>query len=292
MSHLTPQPPQVPRYRGFNRVGGRYGITIGSFGRQVSATPEVGPLLAFVLASLAAVAALLVRVGGLGLGRDMLVVSVRAAVQLTAVSLLIAAVLRSAGLTAAFIAGMVVIAVVTAGRRITRSRRGPGWWTALPIISGVGPVLGLLMAISLVPARTVSVLPIAGIFIGGAMSATGLTGRRALDELATRRGEYEGGLALGLLPRDAALEVCRSSAALALFPVLDQTRTVGLVTLPGAFVGVLLGGADPVQAGAVQLLVLIGLLAIESIAVLITLELVARGRFAGAPADGRRTHGH
>lgn len=51
----------------------------------MSAAPQVGPLLAFVLASLAAVAALLVRLGGLGLGKDVLVVAARAAAQLTAV---------------------------------------------------------------------------------------------------------------------------------------------------------------------------------------------------------------
>ncbi|MFI0406368.1 ABC transporter permease [Actinomadura sp. 3N508] len=247
----------------------------------MSAVPELGPVLVLVLVALAAFAALAVRAGGLGpgLGRDVLVVSVRAAVQLAAVSLLIAAVLRSAGWTAVFVAGMVVVAAATAGRRITGATLGPGWWTLLPIVAGVAPVLVLLLASTAVPSRPVAVLPIAGIFIGGAMSATGLTGRRALDELTTRRGEYEGGLALGLLPRDAALEVCRPAAALGLFPALDQTRTVGLVTLPGAFVGVLLGGADPVEAGAIQLLVLVGLLAVESIAVLITLELVATGRF-------------
>ncbi|TDC58206.1 ABC transporter permease [Actinomadura sp. KC345] len=253
----------------------------------MSAAPEVGPVLGLVLLALAASAALLVRLGGLGLGRDVIVVSVRAAVQLTAVSLLIVAVLRSAGWTAAFVVGMVVVAAATAGRRVTGRTAGPGWWTVLPIAAGVAPVLALLLATTLVPPRPVAVLPIAGIFIGGAMTATGLTGRRALDELTTRRGEYEGGLALGLVRRDAALEVCRPAAALALVPALDQTRTVGLVTLPGAFVGVLLGGADPVEAGAIQLLVLIGLLAIESIAVLITLELVATGRLHGATSKGR-----
>jgi putative ABC transport system permease protein len=60
-----------------------------------------------------------------------------------------------------------------------------------------------------------------------------------------------------------------------LVPALDQTRTVGLVTLPGTFVGILLGGGSPLQAGATQLLVLIALLAIEGIAVLVTVELVA-----------------
>ena len=85
-------------------------------------------------------------------------------------------------------------------------------------------------------------LPIAGILIGGAMTATSLSGRRVLDELRDRHGEYEAALALGFLPRDAALEVCRPVSGQALTPALDQTRTVGLVTLPGAFVGVLLGG--------------------------------------------------
>ena len=59
-------------------------------------------------------------------------------------------------------------------------------------------------------------------------------------------------------------------------PALDQTRTVGLVTLPGAFVGVLLGGGGPVQAGVTQLLVLVSLLAIEAVAVVVTVEVVAR----------------
>ncbi|MFI0357111.1 ABC transporter permease [Actinomadura sp. 9N407] len=251
----------------------------------MNAAPAVGPTLGLVLLALASAAALLVRLGGFGLSREMLVAAARATVQLAVVSLLIAAVLRSAGWTAAFIAVMVVVASGTSGRRITGTVRRRAWWTAAPIVAGVVPVMALLMATTLVPARPVAVLPIAGIFIGGAMTATALTGRRALDELRTRRGEYEGGLALGLMPRDAALEVCRPAAALALIPIVDQTRTVGLVTLPGAFVGVLLGGADPVEAGATQLLVLVGLLAIQSTAALITLELVATGRLnGGAPA--------
>lgn len=52
---------------------------------------------------------------------------------------------------------------------------------------------------------------------------------------------------------------------------------VGLVTLPGAFVGVLIGSGNPVQAAAAQLLVLIGLLAAETVAVAVVLELIARG---------------
>ena len=77
------------------------------------------------------------------------------------------------------------------------------------------------------------------------MTATSLAGRRLRDELSHRRGEVEAALALGLLRRDAVLLVGRPAAATALVPALNQTRTVGLVTLPGAFVGVLLGGGSP-----------------------------------------------
>jgi ABC-type iron transport system FetAB permease component len=109
------------------------------------------------------------------------------------------------------------------------------------------------------------------------MTAVSLAGRRLREELSARRGEVEAALALGLVRRDAVLEVARPAAGTALLPPLDQTRTVGLVTLPGAFVGVLLGGGTPLEAGAAQLLVLVGLLAAQTTAVWVTIELVARG---------------
>jgi putative ABC transport system permease protein len=123
------------------------------------------------------------------------------------------------------------------------------------------------------------VVPIVGILVGGAMTATTLAGRRTLDGLRNRRGEVEAALSLGLPDRDARLLIIRNDAALALLPGLDQTRTVGLVTPPGAFVGMLLGGATPLQAAAVQLLVLAALLLVQAVATASTLELVARSAF-------------
>jgi len=120
------------------------------------------------------------------------------------------------------------------------------------------------------------VVPTAGILLGNAMTATTLAGRRGLDALSERRGEVEAGLALGLMRRDARLLVVQPAAQLALLPGLDQTRTVGLVTLPGAFVGTLLGGATPLQAAALQLIVLAGILTSQSVATVLTQELIAR----------------
>jgi len=46
------------------------------------------------------------------------------------------------------------------------------------------------------------------------------------------------------------------------------------VTLPGAFVGVLLGGGSALQAGAAQALVLIGILAGQAVTVIVAHELI------------------
>jgi uncharacterized protein (TIGR00245 family) len=239
--------------------------------------------LAVVLIALTALAAAAGRFSGLGEQRPILVAAVRATVQLAVVSSVLLAVVESLLLSTAFVLLMTTIATITAAGRVTgRPLRSPGardrlLATALPIAGGAAPVVLLVLASGTVPFRGAAVIPIAGILIGGAMTATSLAGRRLHEELESRRGEVEAALALGLPSRDAVLFVLRPAAASALIPPLDQTRTVGLVTLPGAFVGVLLGGGTPLEAGAAQLLVLVGLLAAEMLAVWAVTELVGRG---------------
>ncbi|BFU47781.1 hypothetical protein KRMM14A1004_60180 [Krasilnikovia sp. MM14-A1004] len=91
------------------------------------------------------------------------------------------------------------------------------------------PTAPLIVVIGTVPLTEVAELPIAGILIGGAM-----TRRRCPAGAVVRRAAQplEAALSLGFPPRAEALEVCRPTAGQA----LDQMRTVGLVTLLGAFV--------------------------------------------------------
>ncbi len=237
--------------------------------------------LTFVVLACAGLAAAINHWGRLGHGRDDVLAALRASLQLGVVGLLIAAVLGSWWLTLGFIALMLSVASVTSGRRL--SPQGAWWLAAAPVVLAAVPVASGLMLSGLIPHKPIAVVPIVGILIGGAMTATTLAGKRALDALRTRHGEYEAALSIGMLPRDSALLVARDDAALALVPGLDQTRTVGLVTLPGAFVGMLLGGATPLEAAAVQLVVLVALLLVQSIAVFVTVELVAGGRLATRP---------
>lgn len=152
---------------------------------------DAGIEVAVGLAVLVAVAVVASLAGSLGHARGVMTASLRALLQLAALSLVLAAVLRSLGLTAAFLVVMVAVASVTSSRRISGTSGG-------------------------------------------------------------------------------------------MLPALDQTRTVGLVTLPGVFVGLLLGGATPLQAGVAQPLVLVALLAAEAMAAGLTVELVWRSCWDGA----------
>ena len=254
-----------------------------------SSLVAVGPRLAVVLVLLAALATAGGRLSGLRQERAVVVAVVRATVQLAVVSAVLVPVVRSLALSAAFVTLMVVVATATAAGRISgRPARDPAVrrrlpWVAVPVAGGALPVAALVVASGSVPLRGIAIIPVAGILIGGAMTASSLAGRRMREELTARRGEVEAALSLGIPSRDAVLLIARDSAATALVPPLDQTRTVGLVTLPGAFVGVLLGGGSPLQAGAAQLLVLVGLLATGVVAVWIVTELVARGQLLPVP---------
>jgi putative ABC transport system permease protein len=115
------------------------------------------------------------------------------------------------------------------------------------------------------------------------MTAATLTGRRLLDGLRRRRDEVEGWLALGATPRQAVLPIARAAVSEALVPAIDQTRTVGLVTLPGAFVGALFGGASAVDAARFQIVVLVGLLCAESITAVVIARLLGAPRVLPDP---------
>jgi putative ABC transport system permease protein len=242
---------------------------------QASTLLPVTPVLGVVLGGLLLAGVTTAALTHLGHSRRIFTAGTRAAVQLLVVSTLITHVVDRWWATLLFLVMMYAVAISTASGRITGSWKDVR--TGIPIVAGTLPVLLVLMTTGLVPFKGIVLIPVTGILIGGAVQATVLAGRRALDELRLRCGEVEAALALGFTVRDAVLEICRPAAAQALIPGLDQTRTVGLVTLPGAFVGTLLGGASPVEAGAVQLFVLIAMLQVQAVAVALTIELIARG---------------
>jgi putative ABC transport system permease protein len=250
-------------------------LTVSAAGAEAAVAPDWR--LAVVLVALLVLAVAAAILGRLGTEREYVTAGLRAVTQLALVSLVIAAALADVWWSLAFVLLMFAVATVTSTGRI-RTPRSQLPWVALAIASGIVPVLGLIFASGVVPFNGAGIIPIAGIVVGNMMTAATLTGRRAFDELEGHFGSYEAGLAIGMTSPEAAFEVVAPTAREALTPGLDQTRTVGLVTLPGAFVGVLLGGGTPLEAGAAQILVLFGLMAGQAITSAVLLRLVAAAR--------------
>ncbi len=228
-----------------------------------------------VAGALAALAVLVAWRWGLGLSRDMLVAALRATVQLVVVGALITLVFEVPLLAAPFVVVMLVTASFVAANRLKplrAARRAAALAIGLPALA----TLGVLVATGAFDDEPRAIVPGAGILIGGAMVAVGLTGRRFRDGLHDRAEEIEARLCLGDSAREALRPVAVQAIDTALIPALDQTRSVGLVTLPGTFVGLVLGGASPAEAARIQLLILLSLLAVELVAARIIAELAAR----------------
>ncbi len=252
---------------------------------------HLGPALAVAIVLLAIAAAVVLWLGRTGHHWAALWASTRGGVQLALLALIIGLVVHNLWATAGFIVLMAAIAAITATSRITRTRPTLHAIGVVALAVCAAPIALVLVLIpaGVLPANGLALIPTAGILMGNAMNTASLTGRRANDELLGRAGEVEAALSLGFVQYEARMEVCREAAATALVPSLDQTRTVGLVTIPGAFVGMVLGGASPAEAAIMQLFVLVGILAVAGVSLVAVTALVARGDLYSAVGRVPRT---
>lgn len=237
--------------------------------------------VAIALAVLLLVALGAHRLNGYRLEVPVLVAAVRALVQLSVVALLIEAVIEDIWLSWLLVAAMFAMGVLTTTRRTEAPRAWP--WAALGMAAGVAPVLAVVLLSGAIPLQGIAIIPVAGIIVGNAMTGHTLVGRRAFAALREEQDVYEACLSLGMLPAQAIGEIVHRRAPEALFPGLDQVKTTGVVTLPGAFIGVLLGGGSPVQAATAQALVLFGIMAAQTITVGTAERLMCSRRLL--PAD-------
>lgn len=250
----------------------RYGGAV-----TIDPTASVGVALALLLG----LALLAHRLSDYGLERPVVVAAGRALLQLTVAALVIAAVVRSLPASVALVCVMFAMGVLTTTRRV----EAPHAWSAAAIAmaSGIVPVVLIVLVTRTIPLQGIALIPIAGIIVGNAMTAHTLLGRRAFAALREEHGQYEACLSLGLQPSQAIHEIVHRRAPEALLPGLDQVKTTGVVTLPGAFIGVMLGGGTPAQAATAQVLVLFGIMAAQTVTVAVAERLISARRLV--PTD-------
>ncbi|HLM49528.1 MAG TPA: ABC transporter permease, partial [Solirubrobacteraceae bacterium] len=123
---------------------------------------------------------------------------------------------------------------------------------------------------------------VGGMVIGNAMTAAAVALNRLGEDVRSSTREIEAALALGATGGQAIRAVTRRSLRSATIPVIDQTKTTGLITFPGTMVGMLVAGAQPVDAVRLQLILLYLLMGAVAIAALTAVALARRRFFTAA----------
>lgn len=188
----------------------------------------------------------------LGLERSIVWASGRALVQLLLVGVALDVVLdRAVAWSWAWVVVMVCFAADTVRRRSPEVPRvfplALGAFAAAAVVT-----LAVLFGLRVFPLEPRTLIPLAGMMVGNAMTATVLVARRVVEELRDKRDEVEARLALGQASADAAAPYVRAALRTALIPQIETTKSVGLVFLPGAMTGLILAGVDPLDAVRVQ----------------------------------------
>jgi putative ABC transport system permease protein len=235
---------------------------------------------ALVLVAIAAFASLWRRADFEG---DIVVAVFRSFVQLTAVGYVIQAIFNSESLllVAALLAFMVVFGAVTARGR---AKDVPGAFPALLLALGTAAVLtlGLVLALGIFDPKARYLVPVGGMVIGNAMTSASVALNRLADEVKDSANLIEATLALGATARQASAGLVARALRSGLIPLIDQTKTTGMVFFPGAMVGALLGGASPVNAVRLQLVLLWTLMGAAATSALIATSLAQRNFFTPA----------
>lgn len=209
----------------------------------------------------------------------------RAVLQLSVVAVLLRGILSVPWTVVGFLLLMLTTASVTTMNRVREQWHGPRA-AIVGVISGAAVTLLLVFALQLVQLEVRYLVAVAGIVIGNAMSAATLAGRNFGRAARVRGSEVEGWLALGATPAQAYAAIGQEAARESLLPGLDQTKSTGLVTLPGAFVGALFGGASPVVAAQFQLVVLAGIGLAASITAVVVVRVLGRSPYVVPAAAG------
>jgi len=191
---------------------------------------------------------------------------VRAVLQLGILSLILGGVISDRRWVAVFLAVMVIAATWVVFRRLKVASRFLPAIAATVVVASAVPLV-VVFAIGAVDFSPRYLLALGGIVVGNTMTVSTLMGRSLGSLFLAQRDEMEAWLSVGATPRRSALRAVRSAASTALIPSTDQTRTTGIVTLPGAFVGAVFAGASPLEAAQFQLVVLGAILAAGAVTV-------------------------
>ncbi len=217
------------------------------------------------------------------LEKDLFIATVRSFIQLIAIGYALEFIFQEN--TPIWTLAILVLMTVIAGRTTAqRAKKTPSANLISLASIGVGSALtiGVLILLRVFEFVPRDVIPIGGMVIGNSMTTATLVIMRLSDDLIGQRDQIESMLALGATSRQASLGQFRRSLLSAMSPIVDTTKTVGIIKLPGAMTGMILAGASPLKAVQLQLIVMYMLVGAATFTGLIAAYLTYREFFTAA----------
>ncbi len=248
---------------------------------------EIGPLqltlcLGFVL--LAGITSIVYK---LGLGRDLLVGTIRTFAQLFLMGYVLKFIFQ---VHVSWVVLLMFACMVAAAVHIIKGRVKE---RSIPFL--MPTFISMLISYTLVSMLVTGVIvgakpwwtpqyfiPLAGMIVGNSMTAISIALERLFSDLKSRRAEVEMKLSLGAEYREASQDILRGAIEAAMIPSINSLMAVGLVSLPGMMTGQILSGTDPLIAIRYQIVVMLMLVASTAIGTVIVTGLVRRRCFSAA----------
>lgn len=127
-------------------------------------------------------------------------------------------------------------------------------------------IIGTRFAMAIDPFKTPEqFIPVVGMLSGNSISSIVVSIDYVLKEFVENRDKIEVYLAFGASRLEASRPIAKQALRLALTPMISQMSVIGLISIPGAMTGSILGGASVTQAARLQMVLMF---LISSVAVL------------------------
>ncbi len=217
-----------------------------------------------------------------GIGKEISIAGARALVQV----LLLASVILLLFRLPLYFSFLVLLAMAAIAGHTTYSRSGKlerGFPLAVFSIAFASVILLIpFFLLGIFPPEARYIIPTGSILIGNSMNVSSLAIDRYRGEIRNRRAEVEAYLAMGAQPMLAASACLKQGILSALIPSIDNMKNLGLVWIPGVMTGMLLGGADPIEAASIQIVIFVSIFAASMIASTILLHYLTDSFFTKA----------
>ncbi|WP_457612034.1 ABC transporter permease, partial [Methanocaldococcus sp.] len=117
-------------------------------------------------------------------------------------------------------------------------------------------ILSLLILTKVITPKPIEVIPLMGMIVGNCLNTIHLCLDKLQDMVKKDKDQIFGMLALGATEWIAIKYSLVNAIRSSIIPILNKTKSVGIIFIPGAMVGLLIAGANPIYAAKIQVVIM------------------------------------